>query len=174
MADHLCLVFSTSFAWQSGVIRLMCHSPYSHCDVMVEDPVPHGLLGASDPGGVMVRSHDYQPFKAWRKATIKTDKADKVIELVKSQIGKPFDASAMHHVISEQQRDWKQPDAWFCSELICWALEEAGFFPYRLIVPKNRVTPADLLLLLNPYIDIDDYMKAEGVVLEPVSRQHTP
>jgi hypothetical protein len=112
----------------------------------------------------MVRPHNYQKFKTWRKAVIKTDVADKVVELVRSQLGKPFDDTALHQIISETPRDWKKPDAWFCSELFAWALEEAGFFPYQLIVPKNRVSPADLLLLLNPYIDVEEYMKSESGV----------
>lgn len=151
MADNFTLVFSTSFAWQSGVIRFMCHSPFSHVDIMLPSPNPYGLFGASDPGGVTLRQHDYQPFKAWHKATITTPLADRVIELVLSQKGKPFDDVAMKQVLSDTPRDWKIPDAWFCSELICWACEEAGLF--RVVVPKNRVTPADLLLLLNQWID---------------------
>ncbi len=159
MADHFCIVFSTSFAWQSGIIRFMCHSPFSHADVMLPHPEPYALLGASDPGGVLCRAHNYQPFKAWHKATIRTPLADDILKLITSQEGKPFDSVAMKQVLSDEPRDWKVPDAWFCSELIAWACEEAGLF--RIVVPKNRITPADLLLLLNPWIDPVEFWNTE-------------
>ena len=151
MDDSFTVVFSTAYAWQSGIIRFMCHSPFSHCDIMLPEPKPHGMLGASDPGGVMLRTHDYQEFKTWHQATIRTPCARDVVALVQSQIGKPFDDVAMKQVLSDAPRDWKLPHAWFCSELIAWACEAAGMF--RIAVPKNRVTPADLLLLLNHWID---------------------
>ncbi len=150
--NNIVLQFSTSFAWQSGVIRFLCHSPFSHCDIILPEPLPHGCLGASDPGGVMVRPHDYQKFMTRRRATIQTDKADKIIALVRNEVGKPFDPKAMKAVLSDEPRDWRDPQAWFCSELIVAMMERAEFFRH-LIVPKNRVTPADLLLLLNDYID---------------------
>ncbi len=160
MADSFTVVFSTSFAWQSGIIRFMCHSPFSHADIMLPGPPhPYGLFGASDPGGVILRNHDYQSFKAWHQATIHTPLADRIIELVLSQEGRPFDSVAMKQVLSDHVRDWKVPDAWFCSELIAWACEEAGLF--KIVVPKNRVTPADLLLLLNPWIDAEEFWKTE-------------
>jgi hypothetical protein len=154
--NQIILQFSTSFAWQSGVIRFLCHSPFSHVDLILPDPVPHGCLGASDPGGVTVRAHDYQPFKTRRRATIKTDKAYEIVKLVQSQIGKPFDPKAMKAVLSDEPREWREPDAWFCSELIAWALEKSGFFSH-LIVPKNRITPSDLVLLLNVWIDPEEF-----------------
>jgi len=136
----------------------MCHSPFSHVDIIL----PEGCLGASDPGGVMLRPFDYQIFKLKQRTTIKSDKTDKFIELVQSQIGKPFDPKALRSVLDNTPRNWRIPDAWFCSELVVWALEEAGFFPYKLIVPKNRISPADLLLLLNPWIDREEFIIYHG------------
>lgn len=140
----------------------MCHSPFSHVDVIVPPglpnlenltPKPYGLLGASDPGGVMIRTPNYHEFKTRRRISIQTDKADIFIQKMASQIGKPFDDEALYRVIDLNQRDWRAKEKWFCSELVTWALEESGFFPYNLAVTKNRITPADLLLLLNPYFD---------------------
>lgn len=114
-------------------------------------------MGASDPGGVQVRPHDYQEFMTKRMATIHTDKAEAITALVMSQLGKPFDDEALRQVVSEHPRDWKLPNKWFCSELMAWACEEAGLL--RIIVPKNRVSPSDLLLLLNPWIDAEEFAK---------------
>ncbi len=152
MVQQIVLQFSTSHAWQSGIIRFMCHSDFSHVDVLVDEPKPYGLLGASDPGGVLVRPHDYQKFKLRRRATIVTDKADEIVALMHSQVGKPFDSEALKAVLDDKPRIWKDPNAWFCSELVTWAMERSGFFPH-LVVAKNRISPADLLLLLNSHID---------------------
>ncbi len=165
MADSFTIVFSTSFALSSALIRFLCHSPFSHCDILLPEPIPYGLFGASDPGGVILRKYDYQKFKTWHQATIHTPLGDRIVELVLSQKGKPFDDVAMKQVMSDEPRDWKIPDAWFCSELICWACEEAGLF--RVVVPKNRVTPADLLLLLNPWIDAKEFWNTDRPMENP-------
>ncbi len=53
-------------------------------------------------------------------------------------------------------RDWRDHGAWFCSEFVAWTLESSHFFPYTLVSAKNRITPADLLLLLNPFLSEDN------------------
>jgi hypothetical protein len=53
-------------------------------------------------------------------------------------------------------RDWRSQDSWFCSEFCAWALESGGFFPYSLVAAKNRITPGDLLLLLNGFMSEDN------------------
>lgn len=152
--DRIVLQFSTTHAWQSGVIRFMCHSDFSHVDVIVPEPEPHGCLGASDPGGVALRPHDYQEFKYRQRMTIRMPipgMADKFHDFVKAQLGKPFDDDGLRAVLDTKHREWRIPDKWFCSELVAAALEECGF--KKIIVPKNRMTPGDLLLLLNDHID---------------------
>lgn len=150
-ADTLTFQFSTSLEWSSGVIRRLCHSPFSHVDYVT----PDGLLGASDPGGVKIRPFNYQKFGTRRWAVVRTDKAARFHEIIRTEIGKPFDNDALWCFLGQMPtRDWRKPDRWFCSELITYALEESGFFPYKLVVAKDRVSPPDLLLLLNPYLDV--------------------
>lgn len=158
--DAITLQFSSSTAWQSGVIRRLCHSVFSHVDLVLDE----GLLGASgpdkklhDPGGVLIRSFHPWDYSIRRRVTIKTDKADAIVALAQSQLGKPFDQSALYSFLSNpaapDKRDWRDPVCWFCSELMTWVLESASFFPYPLIVHMDRVSPSDLLLLLNPWVD---------------------
>lgn len=157
------LQFSTSTEWSSAVIRRMCHSPFSHVDVLDADG---NCIGASDspkaavlrgnPNGVAVRPPDYQVFGVRHVAELSaTPEVEKrFFDLIDSQLGKPFDDSALYAFLSPDvstERDWREADAWFCSELAAWALEQSGFWPYTLLVAKNRVSPADLLLLVNPY-----------------------
>lgn len=151
------LQFSTSTEWSSAVIRRLLHSPFSHVDYVVPG---EGLFGASDPGGVMLRGFQYQPFLTRHNATLQT--TPKVVarfhELMLSETGRAFDNDALWSFLSTDDRPWRQRDRWVCSELLCYALEAADFFPYPLAVQKNRVSPADLLLLLNPYFDVDAFL----------------
>jgi hypothetical protein len=173
--DHTHLQFSTSLHWQSAIIRKLCHSPFSHVDLVLEDG---NLLGASDypevpvlegnPRGVAVRPTEYQLFGIRRMAIIKTPLADRIIELLRSQLGVPFDASALTDFMSDEfpgSRDWRADNLWFCSELIVWAFEEAGYWGSGgLIWPKNRITPTDLLMIFMR----DENFVNENTFWEPI------
>jgi hypothetical protein len=165
------LQYSTSTAWQSGIIRRLCHSQFSHVDIIVPG---EGLMGVSgvdpsigDLGGVRIR-----PFNAWpylrppKVAHLRcTDEiAQRIIANGRSQLGKPFDNDALWDFLSDHpgDRDWRAQDKWFCSEFAIWCLETGGFFPYPLIASKNRVTPADSLIMINPFMvpyDIEEFGK---------------
>lgn len=168
-AGQLILQFSTaedSFAnWASAAIRRLNHSPFSHIDLVLphDDKWPDGsCLGASNQGphspcilgnpeGVAIRPPDYQGFGYRRHMILKTDRADDVIAGAMKELGKPFDSSALWDFLgdsfpSDEIRDWRNPDMWFCAELKCCKLEDGGFYPYRLPWPKNRVSPTDILI----------------------------
>lgn len=175
MSSSIILQFSSSTAWQSSVIRRLCHSPFSHVDIVI----PYeGLLGASGPdsklhdiGGVRIRPFQPWPYSIRRRCTIQTDKADAIVAAARSQIGKPFDNGALYAFLSNPSkitRDWRQPDKWFCSELVTWAFEKSGFFSYPIVPVLNRVCPSDLLLLLNPWIDVEKFWNpVPGLTLGP-------
>jgi hypothetical protein len=155
------LQYSRSTELVSLLIAKACRSDFSHVDVVLPDGT---LLGASNspkapylkgnPGGVAIRPPDYQPFAIRRVATLK---ASPEVEtnfrvVLQSQLGEPFDDTAMHAVFSARPntgRDWRDADAWFCSELVAWALEASGFFPWELVISKDRITPPDLILITN-------------------------
>jgi hypothetical protein len=197
LPGHIVLQFSTSahvpFFWTgwknraSYFIRCLCHSNFSHVEFMLDDG---NLLGASDQGplspclsgssrGVAIRPPNYQLFGLRRQMIIATDKADAVIAFVETQLGKPFDNTALHNFLSSAppgDRNWRDPTSWFCSELVLAAMEEAGYFvpvlgKSQLPVPKNRVSPNDLLeiLLLDPnWLNRDTFWNPiEGLKLDP-------
>jgi hypothetical protein len=176
------VLFSSSPAWQSHLIRCFSHSQFSHVDVVMPDG---NLLGASNspdaPGGVAIRPFDYQPFFVRRLAKLEVPRDVKLsaaevesnfYQLLKSQLGKPFDNAALHAMFGDAmvlERDWTAADMWFCSEFFIWGLHNAGFFPYELIVPKSRVSPADSLLIVGPYISNPNelWQPIPGVTLGP-------
>jgi len=173
--------YSTSPAFASQMIRRLTHSQFSHVDFILTQEmadlihIEGGLLGASgvdkkinDPGGVRVR-----PFNAWpylgepkvARVQCSLDTLKLTLAAALTQRGKPFDRSALWGFLSDQyyvksQRDWRADGAWFCSELVIWACERGGLFhPKILAVTKNRVTPNDSLLILNPYMSIENILE---------------
>jgi hypothetical protein len=171
MSDEIAIQFSTTKNsvswwppffpnWSSWVIRHMCHSPFSHCDMVV----PEGLLGASNspkapvitgnPGGVAIRPFNYEDFGAKYRMIIATPKADAIRAVWKSQLGKPFDGAALKGFLSDKPptdpvaRNWRATDKWFCAEGIAWAFEEGQYWLAPPTVwPKTRISPSDLLMI---------------------------
>ena len=144
----------------SWMIRKGCHSVFSHMDFVLDDG---SLLGSSNMGigspvikgnpcGVAIRPPDYQkPWGLRRRMILNTDRADDIIAMALTQLGKPFDNSAIFTFMSKwtprPARNWHIDDAWFCAEYCTWAEETGGYWKRRLIWPKDRVSPTDNLLL---------------------------
>jgi len=146
----------------------LTHSPFSHVDCVLEDG---NLLGASDnpyapviagnARGVAIRPPDYQRFAVRRNMTIHTTnkRATRFYDFCMAQLGKPFDKDALKPSVflSSQfhNRDWRTSDSWFCAEMIGCATEQAPLLDWTIPGIKNRITPADLILLLAPLYDYD-------------------
>lgn len=156
--------FSTSTALASRAIRILNCSEFSHVDLML----PEGLLGVSgpdksinDPGGVIIRPNPAWPYldpPKIARVQCSDEVAAKTIEFAKSQIGRPFDNAALYAFLRDRAgipktgRNWRDPNAWFCSELQIRALEVGGLFSYPLIQSKDVISPQNLLLYLNPFM----------------------
>ena len=148
------LQFSSAPDLGSRLIQFYERGWPSHVDAVREDGM---LLGArSDvcagvPAGVQLRPPGYKTFKRIEIIELPCSKQIewRFWEFLNAQIGKPYDKKAI--VAFAIQRDWRNPDQWFCSELIVSGLEESGFFPRRLLIPANEVTPRDNLILASPW-----------------------
>lgn len=150
------LQFSVCDDIGSWAIRLYDHGPWSHVDAVL----PDGLLGArldelgGKPAGVQLRPFTYCNFHAISRVFVDCteDQRAKFYEFLNSQIGKPYDPSAIAGFVFD--RDWRNPDSWFCSELQGVALEDAGIFPHKLALPTNKLTPSGLYLALSVIVDV--------------------
>ncbi len=154
--------FSTSTAWTSAIIRRLTQSEFSHVDIILPG---EGLLGVSgsdksilDPGGVLIRKFDCWPYLSPPKVAriqCSEDIARRGIEWGRSQIGKPFDKKALYAFLRDRAglpnvgREWRDPAKWFCSEFAMRFVEISGLFFYRLITPKDCVSPNIFLVHLN-------------------------
>ena len=123
--------------------------------------VEEGLLGASDspkapviegnPRGVALRPFDYQDFGAKYRMIIRTPRARAIRAAWMTQIGKPFDNTALKTFLSDKPpttRDWLVETSWFCSEGIAWSFMTGGYWVAPpSIWPKERLSPSDLLMI---------------------------
>jgi hypothetical protein len=65
-----------------------------------------------------------------------------------AQIGKPYDWTGV--IGAGLHRSWNDADAWFCSELVAHALEQAGLKLFR--GDAKRITPQHLWMLNYPVV----------------------
>jgi len=156
-------------------------------DVAKRFGIQPGLLGASgpdctwqlgikmrrrmgksyDPGGVRVRSNQPWPYMfPPRVARLRcSDKVhDETLAFALLQRYKPFDKSALYGFLRDRaglsvvKRDWRDPEQWFCAELIVRSCEAGGLFPYHLAITKDVVSPGDTLLIFNPFMtNLEDF-----------------
>lgn len=141
------LQFSTERAIDSALIRFLTWSDISHVDVVF----PHSLLfGARFRGGVNARPDGYAKWSHSFRATVAMfEPAEKrFYDALTSQQFKPYDWKGILNFA--HQRNWRDESAWFCSELVAWAFEKAGFPLLNIGADVWRVTPRDLLL--SPFV----------------------
>ena len=125
----------------SLAIRAFSHGPFSHVDAVMPDG---NLLGArSDEmegvaAGVQIRTPGYADFSAIKHVVLPTivECEGAFYDFLKTQIGKPYDHSAILGFALD--RDWRQSDSWFCSELVAAALEQAGYFSFASPLRQTR------------------------------------
>ena len=126
----------------------------SHVDAVLPDG---SLLGArcdaigGQPPGVRIRPAGYE---AWTRVEIVHLPATAEVEaafwsFLHDQVGTPYDELAIAGFAFD--RDWRNPAAWFCSELIARALEVSRWLPALLSCAVNEITPRDLELLVSPW-----------------------
>lgn len=131
------LKFSSTGFISAKLIEWYTWSEYSHVDLVLPDG---NLLGSRFIGGVKIR----KPRKFKRELSVVIHNIDEqnIIELLQSQIGKPYDHFGIIGIPLRSRR-WQDEDSWFCSELIAWAFDKNG----TPLVNSNsyRVTPRDLL-----------------------------
>lgn len=147
----------------SECIRIFERGWCSHVDAVLPDGT---LLGArSDavggkPPGVQIRPPGYAiwPQRVVVSLAAPADVESRWQTFLLAQIGKPYDMLAIAAFAAE--RDWRERDSWFCSELQAAALEWCKWFPAPLPQSANEITPRDLLLAVGGWALPDDGLGA--------------
>ena len=124
----------------SQLIRFWTYSRFSHVEIL--EPETGMVIGAM-PDGVKVRDLDYdgKARHLYARVLVKDKKA--VLDFMRSQYKKPYDFMAIVGFLVH--RNWRDPQRWFCSELVTAALEAGGCFLFNQEAQLNRITPGMLL-----------------------------
>lgn len=118
----------------------------------VEAKIGGKLIGAHFSGGVAARDVGYDASSLKREEYVSipaTDEETAAFEkFMLDQVGKPYDVGAIVAMVI--QRDWRDPNKWFCSELVAAALEACKLMP-TLPEAMNFVTPRDVRMIAGIY-----------------------
>jgi hypothetical protein len=144
------LRFVEGGGWDSKVIRYTTRCRWSHTEALSEDG--QKTFGAQLRGGVKWR---LLADKCYRQATayqtvqipVAAEQYTRFWQFLTAQDGKPYDWRAIL-AFGMGNRDWRLPDAWFCSELDARGLELAGIVVLPKDIPVMRIDPRDLWVLL--------------------------
>lgn len=141
------LRFVEGGALDSKIIRYTTRCRWSHVEAISGD----GTFGSMLNGGVRWRDEgkDYPNMVDGETVEIlATPPAESAFwAFLLNQEGKPYDWRAILG-FGLGERDWRQDDSWFCSELIARALEVCGIIDLPVDVPVWRITPRDVWLLV--------------------------
>lgn len=159
MSGNISLQFARQHTLSSSLIQWFSGVPdsFSHVDIVTPD---YRFLGARAevesgfPAGVQIRKEGYVHFE--RTLMVNLPCTDAVAESfyrwAYKQIGKPYDKLAIFAFAAE--RNWRDPNAWFCDEMVAAGLEVAGYFDHPLAFAVNKLTPDGLLLALSVRVSI--------------------
>lgn len=141
--SRITVIFTRRRHVGSALLRAWMHSRYSHCALL--DPATGTVIEAVATGvrerplADMVRDASH-----YEAISIPCRDPVQVLAAARSQIGKPYDWKGV--MAFWFRRNWRDDRAFFCSELIAWALEVCGQPAFRR--EAHRISPEMLYLPL--------------------------
>ena len=146
-----CVRGSSSF--YDAVISWYSRSPYVHTEFAwpLDDPEPQQWLGAQPKGGVRIRPRDYLGAQAFDlfAVDLTPDQIARLRSFLAAQIGKPYDWRAIAGMALPGLDHGHHGQAWFCSELVSYALASVGVPLLRApLKDSDRITPRDVAVSL--------------------------
>lgn len=136
------IVFARRNTLGSWLLRFFTWSPYSHVGAIFEDNhgAPLLVVHSTSPEGVHVTEWDKfsEQYNVCEVCEVSVPNEDAAFDFLQSQIGKPYDWSAILGFIFRAS-DWERDDAWFCNELVEAALVAGGKRRFRESLA--RITP---------------------------------
>ena len=148
----------------SAIVRMGTYGfAYSHVEFVLADG---SAIGSHARTGVAITPKGYAG--RWQTSTrsvalpcTETQEAA-LVAFLRAQLGRPYDFLAILAIATSfflGPRNWRSPDAWFCSELVTAALEAAGIMSC-IIEDTSRITPRDCMIFLSTH--------GEAVWAEPI------
>jgi hypothetical protein len=144
---NLALRFVRGTGWDSKVIEWGSRSWTSHVELSCRNET----FGAQLVGGVKWRSPSDPCYRRVTRAEIwDLEINDNQFALLTGVIhktnGLPYDWRAIVS-FAFGERDWREPDSWFCSEWAAMLLETLGIVKFSDKLPFDRITPRDVYMI---------------------------
>lgn len=123
------------------LIRWWTDSPYSHCELVFDGD----LLFSADAWSNRVRFKTGYNRESWDEIALELNDAhiDKIMKFCAAQANAKYDWLGIAGFVIPAIKD--SSDRWFCSELCCAALQQAGMLQG---INSGRVSPKHLYQLL--------------------------
>ena len=124
------------------LIRWFTNSDYNHVDVSFYEGHLRKTISANSKG-VKEYTHLKQHQGMYFLFSLHPEVESAIINNLKSQLGKKYDWLAIFSFFF--RRNWERQNKWFCSELVLWAFNRAG---YQILHTKflHKITPRDISL----------------------------
>lgn len=137
------------------IIQAYERGPWSHVDCVMPDGTLLGARSDSVGGvlpGVQIRPPNYEVWPARDIVEIECSQfiADSWAAFLRRQIGKPYDTIDLLGDFLAG-RDWRNPDAWWCSELGAAAGEASLWLPKPIGQAVSFITPRDWYIIVTPW-----------------------
>jgi hypothetical protein len=137
--------------WDSKFIEWGSRSCFSHAELI--NAAGTKTFGAQLKGGVRFRyvtDRCYRNVERWEIWEIPTTLLQnrEIAEFIGKTNGLPYDWKAIVS-FALGERDWREPDSWFCSEWYMRMLEVAGVAKVPAEEPVDRIDPGDLYLIVS-------------------------
>lgn len=143
--ENITILFSRSPKVGSYLIRQFTHSDWSHCAILtdknhvIESTLAKGVAPTTLDEFLSHHTHVIS-------ITFSTDFCEEVYMTAAGEVGKPYDWTAIFGILAN--RNWDEPDSWFCSELVAFALRAAKLFLDELSAFVSKITPQDIFEIL--------------------------
>jgi hypothetical protein len=117
----------------------------THVDYAMAD---NRFLGSMFPAGVHIYGPYYTRWAGFVDLPCTADQLAAFENFLKQQLGKPYD---MVDLLANFgiARNWRNPDKWWCSELLGAALETVKWFKNPLAMGVEKLSPRDLALTIS-------------------------
>jgi len=136
------LLFSSTCSPLSWLIRICTWSTFSHVALVDGDQVIESMPGFGVRRISLTAA--LRETSRHERVNLPANAPAQVLAAAASQIGRAYDYNAVLGL--SLHRDWQQDNAWFCSELIAWAFQQAGEPLFRAECMR-RVTPQHIYML---------------------------
>jgi len=142
------IIVDNDTSWIGRIISFVTRSPFVHVATVVAED---GSVIEGAPQGVVNNNIEtFKDFELYRVTDITPDQISKVIDFLKSELGRPYDFGAIVYLLwliitfnTKARNAWDDANKWTCTELVATAFATAGIV-FRDDIPLANISANDI------------------------------